>query len=259
MKHTYPAHIYDPRRRQIAAELMQHELRLLLQSVPEPLWARLDRDVTGWFDGDSYNLAPVHDFWNAADGVMRGFKLKGLIRYITAENVAWEQAEIPVADIDITWKMPILAQFGDPPYDTRELGRQLSVDPELKRELLANSDLHAAISVPRDHFPVVLLAEGNRWRIGDGNRRVLRALLYGRPGITAWTAMLPRHQPLRNYWVSTGFLRELGEQALIAQSAGDNPTLQGIRSLVRSLFEQSTIARINFDLRVKDKYSLLAD
>jgi len=257
MTRQYPTHIYDPQRIEIATGLIQHEFRHLFQSIPEALWPALDRDIAGWFDGDKYDLAPAHDFWNATDAIMRGFKLKGVVKYITAENATWRLADVPVIDIDISWKLPPLAPLGDPPYDTRELKKRIATDPQLYRNLTINSDFHAATTVPRDHYPVLLLSNGGRIKIADGNRRVLRALLHDRRTIRAWQAEWPADQPLRNYWVSTAFLRELGEQALVAQAANNQPVLTSLRELIHSLFEQSTIARTNFDLRVKDKYSLL--
>jgi hypothetical protein len=258
MSRIYPDHIYDPTRIQIASELVQHEFRKLFPSVPRKLWPALDGDIANWFDGERFELAAVHDFWNAADGILRGFKLKGLIRYITAENVRWEQLEIPIERIDIVWHLnPLLARFGEPPYDTRVIAKGLATDPELKAALLADSDLHSESSLPRDHYPVLLIGDNGRYKIGDGNRRVLRALLYGRPTIFAWVARMPDHKQLHNYWVSTGFLRTLGEQAKVAEETGDKETLAGLQRVVGSLFEQSVIAETNFELRVQKDYGVL--
>ena len=68
---------------------------------------------------------------------------------------------------------------------------------------------------------------------------------------------MPDHKQLHNYWVSTGFLRTLGEQAKVAEETGDKETLAGLQRVVGSLFEQSVIAETNFELRVQKDYGVL--
>ena len=257
MDNIYPEHIYDPFRRRIAAELIQHEFRKLFRAVPESLWPQIDANIEGWFDGTAYELAPVHDFWNAADGIMRGFKLKRLIAYITAENLSWTLQDIPVSEIDLQWALEPLKRFGEPPYDTRIIHQALQDDASFARLVREDSDMHATSSVGRDHFPIIaMLQDSGRYAVADGNRRSLRALIYERPHIQAWV-MTGDHMRPHNYWVSSGFMREIGDTAAQARTIGNPAGVQAIKTVLRNIFAQSDIARINYDARVADKFAWL--
>ena len=230
----------------MAAELVQKELRKLLLSVPGEVWPALDANVADWFDGTASQLAPAHDFWNGAEGITQGFKLKRLVRYISAENITWEKTEMAVDDIPITWGFPQLKEtLGAPPYSAGQIREAVKDDAVFRRRLTSELERHA--HPPRDHYPIYVFDEpgGNRLLL-DGNRRNLNAILRSQPKILAYLGAI-NNPPLRNYWVSSGFLRNL---VRIAETANDRHVTEAVTTTLRSLFTETVIARINYQERV---------
>lgn len=75
----YPKHIYDKVRVEAATQLLQKECIKLLPSLDKSEWQKVCEDVSAWYDGEKSDLMPVHDFWNLADGIMVGSKLKQVV------------------------------------------------------------------------------------------------------------------------------------------------------------------------------------
>ncbi len=250
----YPKHIYDKVRVKAATQLLQKECIKLLPSLDKTEWQKVCEDVSAWYDGEKSDLMPVHDFWNLADGIMVGSKLKQVVRYFTAENINWNLREVDVAKIDIVWPVGDFEALGKLPYSKDKIDKYLLNHPEEKSKNIKLSDTFEAKYKPREDFPVILVEnDQERFTVHDGNRRVLRAILYGKQTISAWSGEYVSGSAPRNYWVSTGYLRQLLYYAQEASDMGDEKTIEAIKSLLGYLFGVSESARINWDLRCREQ------
>lgn len=244
-KRPYPEHIYDPIRIGIATELIEKELLRITPSLSEQARQELEGDIKNWVDGRKVNLAPIHDFWNGFDGITRGFKLKNFLPNVTAENISWKRTNIPIDSITTTAELPIMEPLGNPPYDVKALKDALA-GPILYQDFKQDSDYHSAHPIPRDHYPVLLLRQGEIVKTLDGNRRVIRAAVYERETIDAWVGTLAATERPRNYWVTTGYLREL---VRLAEEKESDELTTAVSKVLETLFNESEIARVNFRLR----------
>jgi hypothetical protein len=248
----YPKHIYDPVRVGVATMMMQKEMRKLFPSISQNRWHALDEDIGNWINGRKNELAPIHDFWNGFEGICQGFKLKALLRFITAQNIRWIKKDVEVSRIPLGWALPVIKeqapQLGQPPYSSDKI-IELLKDPKIYREFKKNSDYHSRVTVPRDHYPIILWRNQTKHKLLDGNRRVLRAIIYKKSTISAWVGIGP--QPT-NYWVSTPFMRNLAYLASVDGEQIDHRTYPDVKNAFRRIFEVSDVAKINFRLRVMD-------
>lgn len=249
----YPPHITDLKRVNMVAELLEKECVKLLPSLSLSEWKKVSSDIRSWFEGEKSDLAPVHDFWNLADGIMVGSKLKQLVRYFSAENISWSRIDVPVQDIDIVW--PVGEFVGlELPYTQTTIKEYLAANPGVLEKNIDMSNTFEEKYKPREHYPVILVGKhSGRFDIGDGNRRVLRCMLQNKPKIPAWAGnYISGDEPI-NYWVSTGELRKLLYLAERANKDNKPEVIQSIREVLKEMFEISEIAKINWDLRCKDQ------
>jgi len=246
---AYPTHIYDDVRREITSQLVHKELIKLFPSLDRGQWEGLLPDINSWFDGEKSQLAPVHDFWNGCDGLLAGFKLKGLITYFTAENVEWRQAEIPVSELSIRWRLPSLKDLGDPPYSYSMVQEYLR-DPAVRKEQERVARIVSGSTPQRDEFPIIVLKDAQGTTLLDGNRRLMQAFLEDKSTILAWVGTLQGTRPL-GYWVSTAYLRSILRTAEAAHSAQNDAAFAACRQVLSLLFHESVVAQINWDLRCR--------
>ncbi len=254
MERIYPDHIYEPIRRKIAAELVHKELIKLFSSFSKDEWAKILVDVKEWFKGERSDLAPVHDFWNMIDGVMTGSKLKQVVRYFTAENIRWQTKDISVDKIDIMWPVGYLTQLGSLPYRPTKIQAYFKKNPIAFKKNKTLSDKLEARHRSREFYPIILVgSEDNRYQVHDGNRRVLRAIIYNRTTIKAHCGKYVEGKKPRNYWFPTGDLRKLLYYAESANESNNRAQVEAIKKVLKQIFAETEIARINYNLRCANK------
>jgi len=210
-EYHYPKHIYDPLRRQIAVEFMEHEWRKLFPSVRNnKIWQLMDGDVANWFENNN-TMAPVRDFWNGFHGVSRGFKLAGLVYRITSINIEWQKKWVNVADLQfVTRSIRGLNVFEMAPtvmevmeyYDQTD---HLAEKKDLHREI----DNLELLKVIRDQDPIIVIKEKAGNLIHDGNHRVLRRILRGEDKIEAYIGRQVAEPMLDDYWLPTQMILDI--------------------------------------------------
>lgn len=264
MKHEFSQHFYEPIRIKIAAEMMQKELRKLLPAIPENLWPKVDQNIKDWFDKPNFELALVHDFWNGFEGITLGFKCKNIVRYLTAENIHWSTRDIDLLNLIFVTDLPIYEKIFKIPFKGQELVNFLK-NPKNHKELIKfkeDSDWHASSSLPRDHYPIILIKEDNNYRILDGHRRVIRAILHGKSKIKAYVGKYINHDNTpKNYWISVGFLRNLARVADLNDN--NREILKSVAIIftnllknhenIQSLFKRRILESQNFKKKTREK------
>lgn len=241
MGDAYPPHLSEPLRRSIAVRYVQHELRKLLPSLRDAVaWSTVDADVLRWFDGNP-TLAPVRDFWNGVHGISMGFKLKHIVPYVTSLHLTWREEDI---DIDALKFGSVLEEIHATRYDPSVSNvRRWFFDPLHHKELAAARTAHeerSAQTVPRDDYPIFVTRKDGVLRVHDGNRRLLRAILFGQPTILAVIGE-PCGEPLLfEHWVPTSLLLDLVSLHRYRFAMEDNDATRHIAETIARLIRHST-------------------
>ncbi len=245
-KRPYPEHIYDSVRTGIAKGLIEKELRKQLPELGTDAQEALRCGIDHWTDGSRVGLAGIHDFWNGFDGITRGFKLKQFLPVLTGRNVSWERTEVAIASVTTTADLPVMESLEGPPYPIPDLLKALE-DPKVRAAFKKDSDHHAEHPVRRDHYPVILMNDGTTKNTMDGNRRIIRAAVYDRPTIDAWVGTITDGNRPCDYWVTTGYLRNL---VRFAEEQGNDAVTEATFTILRTLMSETEIAKTNYRLRI---------
>lgn len=265
-KVVYPEHIYDPIRHQIACELLQKECRKLFPHVSGDAWTAIDHDIANWarqpFD---YHLEGYLDFWDAFAAMLESIKLKtAFTRLLTAKNYSWSRQQLPLARIHMSAPLEQLSKIPrlklQPETSLQEIKAALAGHPERLVEQRILNDQHSR-DPNQDKFPVVVkTAAPGAYVILDGNRRCLRAMLYGKSSIDTWV-VATQTQPPRDYWVPVNDLMQLVELYKAAKRQGVDEAVPAIRATLETYFKLSSIARINYKRVQLDEWAtkLLAE
>jgi hypothetical protein len=219
----------------------------MLRSLPKQDWATIDSDVEGWFLGDKFELAGAHDFWNGFDGFSRGYKLKGLTTFITAENISWTLQDLAVEQLQIGAQLEMMAIVGDLPHSYSQVKAAMQ-NPKTKQQMEALAQKYLG-GVDKDLQPIIVLKRGDKYQTHDGNARIARAFIYDRPTVAAWVGEFTTGYQPQNHWLSTGMLMDLVKIA--KQNYEHNSEVyQATRLIIRHLISTLPIARINYRKRI---------
>src|SRR5579862_1449467 len=202
----YPAHLYDPIRLRIASELVEKELAKVM---PGSDAANISKEVKGWWAQPAdFKLAEVLDFWDAADAIVGGIKLKSIITLITAANYSWSTATVNVSDLVLLSKLEQLDRLptlGNAPIRLSVIEQLLQRDPAERAEQQRIIDGFSKDEAQNAYRIIGALDKDGSIRVQDGNRRALRALLSGRLQLDAWLYNDHGQQP-KDYWVPVSFM-----------------------------------------------------
>jgi hypothetical protein len=127
---------------------------------------------------------------------------------------------------------------------------KLITTTEVLNEQKQINDLHSRDS--QDEYPIIVrtLSDGS-YQVMDGNRRSLRAGLYGRKTIDAWVAHTETEMP-KDFWVPVNDLMQIVKVFGLAKT---DEQKQSVRDSLELLFNASIIARINYETRVSGSKS----
>ncbi len=254
----YPQHIFEPQRIEIARELVLKEYYKLFPMLEAVNFEQVSTSILYWLHGSGYELAPVADFWNYIDGTMLTLKLKDVIPHLTSANITWQLETLDPHTLQLITPVGNLAEHGQPPYNYEFINQRILQNAQqmvINRRI--SDEKSSDTVVPRDHYPVLVKRDANgTLTLLDGNRRTLRALLYGRTTIAAWVGTMQREPNLQDHWVNTGLLRRLLSEYV------ESPTHEvraSIQSQLRIILSSSSIARYNFQTRCLPHYPFAAE
>lgn len=253
MQKIYPKHLYDATRRKIAVSYLQHELRKLFPSIKEDeYFSSIDKEVAAWFS-DNPTLTPVRDFWNGVHGISMGFRLKHIAVWLTSTNMEWKEQTVAVKGIKFGTSFKELSVVGKHP--SVEEVRDWYFDPKHSEELEAARKAHkrrSAETADRDTFPVILRKLLNDDVIVmDGNRRLLRAVLFEIDEIKAFVGTQTENPPIKDHWVSTSLLLDLVSMHKYWTMTGKDST-DFVAKTIASMIEDSEVARFELTDRCVD-------
>ena len=256
----FPAHIYDPQRIQLATTLLEKELRKLFLGLPSVAWSVIDNSIRGWAERPlDYHLESeqLRDFWDAFAAVMEGIKLKpNFVAWVTAENMSWQKMTLQLQTIRLTsplqqlQKVPGLNLSND--ISVADVSTLLADNPKAKTEQRTLVDQHSS-DPSQDTYPIIVRkVAANTYKIMDGNRRTLKALLYDQEKIEAWVGEMSDEHPV-NYWVPIHDMYKLVKMYQTAGEAADSQTQAAIARSLWWQFQASKVAELAYLNRVADE------
>jgi hypothetical protein len=253
----YPAHIYDKQRYQLALDILEKEFSKLLPETVHSAWPQVKQDIEGWAESPhKYHLDDqvFLDFWDIFAAVMESIKLKpAFTKLLTAENYSYHKKVVKIDDIHMSsalWqltKIPGLNLRNDISFT--EIRKALNGKPVLLKEQRDINDQHSTDSNQDEYLVIVKLSENGRMQVLDGNRRCLRALLYGKKTISAWVVETNGQSP-ENYWVPINDLMQLVELYKMTKKKHQDKYALHIRQSLEAYFNLSKIARINYETHI---------
>jgi hypothetical protein len=110
----------------------------------------------------------------------------------------------------------------------------------------------------QDKYPVIVIKSRDELVVLDGNRRTLRAILSDQRMIEAWIATSDGKAP-KDYWLPLGHMMSLVSNFAFAQENNTYADLDSYRNILKSWFEQSEVARINFKHRISNQHLKYVD
>lgn len=252
----YPAHIYDEQRIDLATELLTKEYAKLFPNVPPET---LRHSIVAWrADPQAYHLEDsIRDFWDMFAAVLESIKLKpSFTALVTAANYTWQKQSVPVEPVILSSPLTQITRLKSLQWSrTTTVGEVLAAIPDEKERQKQRdiNDFHSTES--QTGYPIIArqLKDGTI-RVLDGNRRSLRAGLYGKKSITAWVAT--GDEEPKDFWVPVSDLFHIVKLYKLAQN---DEQKQVARNSLELLFRASTVARINFDTRVGNQNNPTAD
>lgn len=250
----YPAHLTDKLRVNIALEVTKKEIRKYYPSLNQAEMKKLESDVDRCADF-STDIS-ICNFWDTIYAYNFEMIRKEWVNYLTAENVSWSVKPIATDHLLLEWPElgdPKLREIGRPPYSARRIRDWLEQNPSFRSRQLQNSDLRSRGSLDRDTYPIVAIEKKGTPVVEDGNRRVLRAILYDKPQLNTYIGRA-EDDTIKNYWIATGVMRQLVLAAERAGAERNTHTFDVYKQVLESLFAQSSVARITFEIRVAARY-----
>jgi hypothetical protein len=202
----YPEHIYDPVRYEVASSIISHEFKKVFGQTDEKTYEKLSKQIYDWpINPDKYSLTKEpRDFWNGVEGIMTGFRLKGVVRFITAENVTWTKEEVELEELIFVTdhffvndkKIPTLHK------PAKEIVEWLETNGHVEAAM-DRVEKSFSSGVPRENDPIYCKKDmEGKYYVHDGNGRVLLALLRGKKTLPAHVGQLNGKEPI-NYWIPT--------------------------------------------------------
>lgn len=253
----YSEHIYSQERIDLARTILEKESRKLFLGLSDEAWQVMDQSIHGWAEKPiDYHLEDngPRDFWDSFAAVMESIKLKpNFTAWITAENVQWHKTNLPVRSIQMTSplgqlkKVPGLNLRSDLPF--AELADVLDRNPDAREEQKHLIDEHST-DLAQDAYPIIVReAENGLFKVMDGNRRTLKALIYGHQGIEAWVGKIDGVEP-RNFWIPLNDMFQLVKVFKEAREANDENLQQAVAQVLKARFKVSTVAEQAYRNRI---------
>lgn len=250
MAPKYPKHIYDPLRMEVAASIVSHEFKKIFPDFTNDEYCKLISQIHGWaIDPKKYSLTQEpRDFWNGVEGIMSGFRLKGVVRFITGENVTWTKEYVEVSKFIFSTdhfhvdgiKIPTLNKSAADVYDW--LKENNKIDQAI---LIVDESFGKGIPRVNDLLYCKKDKDG-RYHAFDGNGRVMYALLHNIPTVPAYVGEM-HEEDVKNCWIYTMFLLNLS--SLFREKL---LTLEEYKRILKKLFVISESAIIEYKERSPD-------
>ena len=253
----YSDHIYSDERIELARTILEKESRKLFLGLSGEAWESMDASIRGWSEHPTdYHLEDdgPRDFWDTFAAFVESIKLKpNFTTWLTAENVHWHKAILPISKIQMTspleqlQKVPGLNLRNELPF--AELADLLARDPDAREEQKRLVDEHST-DPSQDSYPIIVRgSDSGLFKVMDGNRRTLKAVIYGQKEIEAWVAKKDEKDPV-NFWVPLNDMFQLVKVYKEAIDNDDAQLQQAVVQVLKARFKASSVAEQAYRKRI---------
>lgn len=168
----------------IAKQYLKHEFRKIFADVKEDkFYKKIDRSIDGFATREG-----EMSFWNLLAAIAEGWKLKWVFMILSDDKYQWKLKEVPLAKIYLTGMSPVIEKYIIKKFnhDAAAFAKAWKTDKNMRAEILKTG---LAPHRERDHFPILVYKLGENYRVFDGMRRVLLALIKNQASIKAWVGL----------------------------------------------------------------------
>jgi hypothetical protein len=242
-------HLHNSLRRKIAICYAQQEMRKLLPQIRNiNLWQSIDNQIENW-----YKELSIRNFWNAIHGISMGFRLKSLVPWMTSLHMNWVEKDISIEELWFGGKFGPIVSLKIPDEileSAAEVKKRIfqTENKKIFRQTRKKLKELAIESAPRDNFPIFVVRKNGKLRVIDGNRRLLRAIIFGKEKIRAMAGEPAGEPALFEHWVPTSLLVDLVFWHK-RQIQNGRDTTDTMARTIAELIRDSSAGRIEFSER----------
>ncbi|MFA4941681.1 MAG: hypothetical protein WC582_03775 [Patescibacteria group bacterium] len=177
----------------VAKQYLRHEFRKIFNDIKDDnFFRRIDKSLE--------NLEKREgevSFWNLTAAIAEGWKLKQVYTILSDTKYQWKLMDIPLDKIYLTGMSPIIDKYIVKKFNRQPMlfAQAWGKNKKMRQEILKTG---LAKHRERDHFPILVYKSGQSYRVFDGMRRTLLALIDNKKTIKAWVgfATNPKGKPL---------------------------------------------------------------
>ena len=165
----------------IAKQYLKQEFRKVFSDVKnDRFYKRLDRSIDNF---DKREGEP--SFWNLLAAVSEGWKLKQVFSVLSDDKYQWKLKDIPLEKIYLTSLSPVMDKYIVKKFnrDPMTFARAWKANKIMRGEIIKTG---FSAHKERDNFPILVYKIGESYRVFDGMRRVLLALINNQLAIKSW-------------------------------------------------------------------------
>ncbi|MDD4901132.1 MAG: hypothetical protein PHS62_03435 [Patescibacteria group bacterium] len=165
----------------IAKQYLKNEFRKVFSDIKdEKFFKRLDKSIE-----QIHRREGEASFWNLVAAIAEGWKLKQVFSLLSDDKFQWKLKNVNLKNIYLSGMSPALDKYLVKKFnhDPLAFAKGWRHSKTMRQEILRSG---LAAHKNRDHFPVLLYKAGESYRVADGMRRVLIALIKNRTAIKAW-------------------------------------------------------------------------
>jgi len=177
----------------IAQQYLKHEFRKIFNDIGDfKIWRQIDKSIEGFIKRED-----EVSFWELVAAISEGWKLKTVHHYLFNSKYNWKLKKIPFSKVVLTGMSPVIDEYTIKKFNRNPLAfaKSWKIDKEMRRKILKTG---LSPHKERDHFPILVFQSNDGFRIFDGMRRTLLALINNETEIKAWVGYEanPRGKPL---------------------------------------------------------------
>ncbi len=164
----------------LAKQYLKHEFRKIFSDISDKeIWKRLDRSIDTFQKRDTNR-----NFWHLVAAISEGWKLKSIFRLLTNKGYRWDLVYFPIDKITFTSMSPVIDGYLERcNWNPLKFKEAWDKDKKMQEVILKTG---FSEHQERDHFPIMLFQEGDKFKVFDGMRRTLLNIIKGRKEIKAW-------------------------------------------------------------------------
>ena len=165
----------------IAKQYLKNEFRKVFSDIrDDKFFKKIDKSI------ENFNLREGEaSFWSFLAAIAEGWKLKQVFAILSDDKYQWKLKNIPLTEVYLTGMSPVIDKYVIKKFnrDPLAFARAWKANKTMREEIIKTG---FAAHKERDGFPILTYKIGESYRVFDGMRRALLALIKGQTAIKAW-------------------------------------------------------------------------